>query len=185
MIHRPILTTLAASTLLALGACNSETGEVDSAAESEVRIETLAALIADDDDLSTVSDMLGDSGLYGVFDANAPYTFLAPTDAAFAAFDAELEGEEASAARVAIIREHIVPGYLTRDDIVAAIGRSDGSVEMQTMGSSTLSFSGDGDELVITSSDGAQARVAGTVSSGANGSVIPIDSVLKTLDAPS
>ncbi len=179
-----ILCALAACSFSALSACGGDTPAEDASASGEIGSETLAALIDDSPDLSTTAEILGDTGLQSVFDGNAPYTVFAPTNEAFAAQDIPLEGEEAQAARVAILREHIVPGFLTRADIVGAVESSGGSVEMQTMGSNTLTFTQDGDTLVIASSDGSQARETGAGISGANGSVFPVDGVLKSLDAP-
>ncbi|WP_120076861.1 fasciclin domain-containing protein [Aurantiacibacter odishensis] len=183
MTKRTILTALAAGSMLALTACGSD-GAEDAEGGGEISSGTLAALIEDQGELSTTADILGDTGLQNVFDGNAPYTIFAPTDDAFEALEIPLEGEEAQAARVAILREHIVPGFLTRDDIVGAIESGGGSVEMQTMGSNTLTFSEDGDTLLVASSDGTEARVAGAGMSGANGSVFPIDGVLKSTDEP-
>lgn len=184
MKNRTTLSALAACSLLALAACGGDAPADDANASGEIGSETLAALIDHSADLSTTAEILGDSGLQSVFDGNAPYTVFAPTDEAFAAQDIPLEGEETQAARVAILREHIVPGFLTRADIVGAVESSGGSVEMQTMGSNTLTFTQDGDTLVIASSDGSQAQVSGAGMSGANGSVFPVDGVLKSLDAP-
>ncbi len=178
-----ILVALATTGLFTLTACNSES-DIEGENAEQVSSDTLAALLQRSDDLTVVSEILGNAGLQGMFDGNAPYTIFAPTDAAFSALDIALDEEDAGAARVAIVREHIVPGFMSREDIEAAIGRSDGSVEMQTMGSNTLSFSMDGDNLVVTSSDGTQGTISGDVMSGANGSVIPIDTVLKAMDDP-
>ncbi|MGB3797295.1 MAG: fasciclin domain-containing protein [Alteraurantiacibacter sp.] len=177
------LAALAATGLLALSACNSE-AEMKDNGEEEVSSETLAALLEGSENLSVISEIFANAGLHGVFDGNAPYTVFAPTDEAFAALDIPLDGPDARAARVAIVREHIVPGYLSMDDIAAAIASADGSAEMQTMGSNTLTFSQDGDNLVVTSSDGTSGVVAGDVISGANGSVIPMDTVLKSMEEP-
>ena len=124
------------------------------------------------------------AGLVDTLAGEGPFTVFAPTNDAFAELDMPLQGEEAQAARVAILREHIVPGFLTREDIAGAIDGAGGSGEMQTMGSNTLTFTKDGDTLVVASSDGTQARVSGTAISGANGTVFPVDGVLKSLDAP-
>ncbi len=183
MNNKSKITALAAATLFSLSACGSDaegTGEES----GQVGTQTLAALVENSDDLSVISDILGNAGLQGVFDGTASYTILAPNDAAFSSLDIPLDGEDSRAARVAIVREHIVPGYLSREDIEAAIGRSGGSVEMQTMGSNTLTFSEEGDTLRVSSSDGTEATVSGEVVSGANGSVIPIDAVLKSMDQP-
>lgn len=173
------MTALAAATLVLLPACSESADEEDVAVE-ETTHDTLATLVGDDDNLSTLSDLLGDAGLQDVFDGSVPYTLFAPTDEAFAAFDLPMEGDDLRAARVAVVREHIVPGYLTLEDIGAAIESAGGSVEMQTMGSGTLTFTQGEDGLVITSADGAEARVNGTVTSGENGTLFPIDTVLKS-----
>lgn len=181
MTMKPIISALATCSLLALGACGSETTE--GVAPGEVSAQTLATVIEGDADLSIVAGILEDSGLQAVFDGNAPYTVFAPTDEAFAELDLPLDDPDTAAARVAILREHIVPGFLTMEDITAAIDSAGGSVEMQTMGSNTLTFSGNVDELIIASSDGRQARVVDAGLSGANGTVFPIDALLKSIDA--
>lgn len=183
MTKKPFLAAMAACSLAALTACGSDAGDEDTAG-GEVSSDTLAALIEQADDRTTVAEIMGNSGLQGVFDGNAPYTVFAPSDAAFAETDLPPEGEGGSAARVALLREHIVPGFLSREDIVAAIESGGGSVEMQTMGSNTLTFTGDADGLTVASSDGSQANISGDVLSGVNGSIIPVDGLLKSMEAP-
>lgn len=178
-----IIAATAAVTLLSLTACGSESMQ-DTEAAGEIGDETLATLIGGGGNLSTSAGILRDSGLQTIFDGNAPYTVFAPTDAAFEAVELPLDDAGAQAAQVAIMREHIVPGFLTRADIEGAIESAGGSVEMQTMGSNTLTFSMDGDELLIAASDGSGAHVAGAGQSGENGTLFAVDSVLKSLDAP-
>ena len=181
-MNRMMLTaTLAAAGLTVLSACSEPTGDAAEIAAEDTTDETLAALIGGADDLSMTSEALSDAGLQSIFDGNTPYTLFAPTDAAFQGLDLPLEGEEARAARVAILREHIVPGYLTMDDIRSALEQAGGSVEMQTMGSGTLTFSGEDESVTVTASDGSEAMLAGDPMSGANGSVFPIDAVLKNV----
>lgn len=178
---RAFLIGLAACSLVILAGCDAE--DMTAAPESEeVSTATIAALIASTEDLSTVAGVLSEAGLQSLFDGNAAYTIFAPTDAVFDELDVPLEGEELRAARVAVIRDHIVPGYLTSSDIATAIEEDGGAVEMHTMGGNTLTFSDDDKGLLITSSDGAEAHIAGAVRKGANGTIFPIDGLLKTLD---
>ena len=186
---RKIAVALAAiSGSLMLPACsddNSGSGEVS----TEVSDETLAALVEDADDLSVVSETLGDAGIARVFDGAAAYTLFAPRDAAFDALGEagrELRAPEQRAAMVAILRDHIVPGYLTPADIGNAVEQAeDGSVEMRTMGGHTLTFTGEGEAINITSEDGATARLAGEALRASNGVVIPLDAVLRKVgEAP-
>jgi uncharacterized surface protein with fasciclin (FAS1) repeats len=182
---------LAAATamLLGLAACSAEEKAEKTTAQSEdVSGKTLATVIAADGDLSTIDGALSDAGLSQVFDGAAAYTFLAPTDAAFAKLaeaGADLRTPEQRPAMVAVLRDHIVPGYLTPADIQNAIKLSDDkSVEMKTMGDHTLTFTGSGDAITVTSEDGAKAHFAGDALQAGNGVAIPIDGLLKTTSAP-
>jgi uncharacterized surface protein with fasciclin (FAS1) repeats len=172
----------AAPLALALSACGDGATDPAEQASTEPSSETLAAVVGDDDGLSVVSGALSDAGLAQVFDSAAAYTILAPQDAAFDALgDAgtQLRDEAQRAALVAIIRDHIVPGYLTPEDIGNAIEAADSDkVMMRTMGGHTLTFTQDGDTIVVTNEDGSTARFAGDALRASNGVAIPVDGVL-------
>ncbi|WAT19080.1 fasciclin domain-containing protein [Aurantiacibacter sp. MUD11] len=174
------LAAMAALALLLTG-CGTG-GNEEQSSEGEVSSATVASLLGEAENLSQVSDVLGDVGLQSVFDGNAPYTIFAPTDEVFAALDLQLDGDEMRAARVAMIREHIVPGFLTLQDIETAIDGAEGSVELQTMGTNTLTIRREVDGLLVTSSDGAEAHLVGPAESGVNGTIFPIDALLKDLE---
>lgn len=179
---------LLAAAMLALQGCSSESTE-DSGGAAEVSNETLASLVSEADDLSVVSGVLGDAGLSQVFDGAAAYTLFAPQDTAFDALGeagGELRSPEQRAALVAILRDHIVPGYLTPEDIGNAIEQADdGSVEMRTMGDHTLTFTASGDTIAVTAEDGSSAKFVGTPLRASNGVAIPLDGVLvKVAAAP-
>jgi uncharacterized surface protein with fasciclin (FAS1) repeats len=183
---RGLAITLAAAALTLHG-CSRDDAAEDEAAE--VSNETLAALIAEADDLSTVAGVIGDAGLAQVFDGAASYTLLAPRDSAFEALGeagAELRSAEQRPAMVAILRDHIVPGYLTPQDIARAVeAADDGSVEMRTMGDHVVTFTGEGDAITVTAEDGATAKFAGEALHGSNGVAIPLDGVLREVgEAP-
>jgi uncharacterized surface protein with fasciclin (FAS1) repeats len=180
---RHVLAALGTAMLL-LQACSD--GATDEAGEkAEVSDETLASLVADAGDLSIVSDTLGDAGLSHVFDGVAAYTLFAPRDSAFEALGEageELRSPEQRAAMVAVLRDHIVPGYLTPDDIGRAIAQADdGTVEMRTMGNHTLTFSSAGETITVTAEDGASARIAGDALRASNGVAVPLDGILKRI----
>jgi uncharacterized surface protein with fasciclin (FAS1) repeats len=182
-----VLTALAAAAgALMLPGCSSEPDRNDGTAE--VSDETLAAVVEDADGLSVVSDVLGDAGLAQVFDGAASYTLLAPRDAAFDSLDQagkDLAAPEQRAAMVAILRDHIVPGYLTPDDIAKAIALADdGSVEMRTMGGHALTFTAEGDVVTVTGEDGSTAHFAGDALRASNGVAIPLDALLRKVAPP-
>lgn len=182
MIARKLAAALAASSLALLAACGDEAEPV--AESGEVSNATLAALIGDAGNLETVSEVLTDSGLQEVFDGAAPYTLLAPTDDAFEGIDLALDDEDLRAARVAVVREHVLPGYLSKEDIESAIAASDdGSVEMQTMAGDTITFTMDGETIEATAGDQSVRLLPGEMRA-ANGVVIPVDGLLKSLVTP-
>jgi uncharacterized surface protein with fasciclin (FAS1) repeats len=173
-----------AAALLALPACDKTTTTAPGAATTAAASDhTLAAVVADDRELSTVSGALKDTGLAQVFDGAAPYTILAPNDAAFdelGAAGAELKKPEQRAALVAVLRDHIVPGYVTRDDLKAALDRAAGNgVKMKTVAGHVVTFSQKGDAIAVTQEDGSTATLSGDPVLAGNGVALPIDGVLK------
>lgn len=182
---------VAGALALALTACSKEESEGTAATaeqSDEVSNESLAELVADDAELSTVAGALSDAGLSQIFQGAAAYTILAPTDAAFDKLGeatADLRTPEQRPAMVAILRDHIVPGYLTPADIQNAIKLSDDkSVEMKTMGDHTLTFTGEGNAITVKSEDGARARLSGEALRASNGVAIPVDALLKATSQP-
>ena len=184
MKRKTIWAALALPGLLALSAC-AEDGTADDAttaeAENEVQSETIAALIADAGNLSNVESLLSDAGMAGVFDGNAAYTILAPTDEAFDALGEDFQGDEARPAMIAVLREHILPGHMALADIRSAIETEGGPVEMETMGDGTLTFSMEGDTISVASTDGGDPVPLTTQMQGANGVVLPVNAVLKEM----
>ncbi|MBH5323323.1 fasciclin domain-containing protein [Aurantiacibacter sediminis] len=166
---------------LMLAACGDTTADESAATPGEPGTQTIAAMIAENDQLSSVDGLLRDAGLSGTFDAAPHYTVFAPTDEALGSLGEEFTGEEAQAALIAVLREHVVPGYLTPDDIANAIEANAGPVEMATMGSGTLTFAMDGDTVTVAGENGEQGSAIGSEMLGANGVVVPIDTVLKDL----
>ena len=183
---RRVLTVTAAAALLPLAACsdNSDQADSDKSATSAPSGNTLAEALSKQDSLSTLSGALRDTGLSQVFDSAGSYTVFAPTNDAFArlgdAGDA-LQQPDQRAVLAAVLRDHIVPGYLTPDDIGTAIDTQGGRVKVQTMGDHKLTFTRDGDSYRVAAEDGSSATIAGDATTASNGVAIPLDGVLKKL----
>lgn len=163
---------------LALAACNS--GEGGTATETkEPSSETLSASLGDGD-IKTLKRVVDNAGLETVLDGKGPYTLLAPVDAAFNALpDTDFTAEAMKAQSAALVRAHILPGALTRQDIRAAVDRAgNGRVEMRTMADGLITFSREGETILVTAPGGAQARLAGDERLSSNGVVQPIDALL-------
>jgi uncharacterized surface protein with fasciclin (FAS1) repeats len=181
--RRPALLAAIACAILLAGCSREDAGSDESIEPSN---ETLAAAVTGADGLSAVAATLGDTGLAEVFDGAAAYTLLAPRDAVFdglgEAGDA-LRSEEQRPAMVALLRDHIVPGYLTPQDIAKAIELDDdGRVAMKTMAGHVVTFSSDGGTITATGADGASARFAGDALLARNGVAIPVDGLTVALN---
>lgn len=172
-----IATALAGSLLLA--ACSGGSDDSGDAVAPSPSAETLAVMVAQAEGLSAVSATLKDAGLGQVFDGTGAYTLLAPQDAAFDELGAAgetLRSPEQRPAMVAVLRDHIVPGYLTPADIRKAIELDDdGKVAMRTMAGHTLTFSETDGTLAATGEDGTTVRFAGDALLASNGVAIPVD----------
>ncbi|MFA7586794.1 MAG: fasciclin domain-containing protein [Novosphingobium sp.] len=179
---------LAAAGMVALAGCSSEKDE-SSATAAQVDKMPAAGNIADtlksSDDTRTIGDALATTGLRTVFDDKASYTLLAPRDAAFTALGDKgkaLTGAEDRTAMAALVRDHLIPGYLTPKDIAAAIAANDsGTVKMRTLGGTELTFTKSGNDIEVASADGSKAVLATEPITKGHSVAIPVDSVLKAL----
>ena len=172
---------LAPIMVLSLAACGDKADKAEGGdgATSAASSKTLAAAIGDEGDLDTLEGVIRNAGLSGVLEGKGPYTVFAPANAALGAAGTDLSGEAMKAQSAALLRAHIVPGALTRADILAAIARGGGGgVQMRTMADGLLTFSKDGEAVVITAADGATARLTGDETVASNGVVQPVDGVL-------
>ena len=183
-MRRLALAALAALALSPLSACGEKSDDGRAAtADAKASNGTLAAAVAGAPGLTTVAGALKSSGLATVFDGNAPYTLLAPSDDAFGALGeagAQLKTPENSAAMAEVLRAHVLPGFVTRADIDAALRNAKGKpVKMTTMAGDEVTFARAGDTVSVTAADGSTAKLDGQEVGASNGVAIPIDAVLK------
>jgi uncharacterized surface protein with fasciclin (FAS1) repeats len=170
---------------LALPGCSNQTEDkqAEAAGAQSAGEKNLADALGKQPDLTTLAAAIKATGLNGVFANAGSYTLLAPNNAAFAKLGdkaAALNAPEQRAALTAVVRDHMVPGYLTRDDIAKAIEAGGGKpVKMRTLGAGELSFAKDGTAITVTAADGASATIAGTAVPAGPSIALPVDGVLK------
>lgn len=177
----------AAVAAMPLAACSKAETDEGQQVSGDVSGSTLAAAIANESNLSVVSQTLNEAGLSAALDGPASYTVLAPVDEAFAAASGDavdLANPEGRAIMVAILRDHILPGHLTPESVRAAIERRGGPVEMRTLGEGTVRFALDGEELSIVGQGDTRSMPAGSPILAGNGVVIPVKQLLKPLPRP-
>ena len=162
--------TAAAVLALSLAACGNGSGENGTPEPSG---EGIAQAL--DGDASRLGAAVETAGLTDAMEGVGPYTVFAPLDDAIPEDFAAAEGPEAAA----FVRAHIAPGMMTRADIVAALDASeDRDVQMRTMDDGLLTFSRDGDTILVTAEDGAAARLTGDEELVENGAIQPVDAIL-------
>jgi len=179
----PVALALAAA---GLAACSDEAAEAGVTSEEQAD-STVAEILANNSDLSTVASALSGAGLDTVFDGAGSYTILAPTNAAFEALGEsgeELVAEENRAVLVAILRGQVVPGHLTHDAIIEAIEQSGGPVEMRTLAGGIATFSAEDGVVNVVGSVGSTVQVSGKIVAGSNGVVMPVDGLLEVPEPP-
>ena len=177
---RPMMRwALAPLCVLALAGCGDGAGKADGTGAAAPSNRTLAATLKGDRAFGTLERVLDNAALGDVLEGTGPYTVFAPADAAFTAAAGDLGDEAMKAQAAAMLRAHIVPGALTRADILAAIaGKESGSVEMRTMANSLLTFTREGETLIVAGDNGARARMTGDETLASNGVVQPVDAHL-------
>jgi len=188
----------AAAAAVLFGGCNraADTGNQAAAPSNaaaapdalEPGRETVAAGLAGDGDLSRLNGIVGNAGLADLLGGTGPYTVFAPDNGAFDALGAEradaLNGAAMRPQAIALLRAHIVPGVVTRNDLEAAIQRNGTRpTHMRTMAGGELTFTRDGEAIVVAGEGGSHARlVEETLSS--NGAIERIDGLLVPAEAP-
>ncbi|MDO9588621.1 MAG: fasciclin domain-containing protein [Brevundimonas sp.] len=170
---------LAPLCVLALAGCGDGAGKADGTGAAAPSNRTIAATLKDDRAFGTLERVLDNAALGEVLAGTGPYTVFAPADAAFTASAGDLGDEAMKAQAAAMLRAHIVPGALTRADIEAAIAANPSrAVEMRTMANSLLTFSKEGETLIVAGDNGARARLTGSETLASNGVVQPVDALL-------
>ena len=180
---------------LLLAACGDEKGgnvstpesngaAPEAAAKGEQPGTNLLQALGGSADHKTLAGAVQSAGLTETLSGAQPYTLFAPTEAAFAKLPAGAAGgilaPEAKGQLVALLTGHIVPGVVTATDLGKAIERGKGKAQLATVGGSNLTFSKDGEAIVVTDVAGGKARLTRADKFASNGVVHDIDGVLRS-----
>ncbi len=169
------------SIALAAAGCS---GEPDSEADAETIManEELDDLLSSDATLSTFAAIIDHAQLQNVFDGPESYTIVVPDNSAFEAMPetdvAELTEEGDGAKAAAYVLPHILPGYVSIEDLDAALDKTEGkAVAMKTMAGTALNFTQSGDDIAVSIDDGEPvALVSGKGSE--NGGLLIVNGLL-------
>ena len=175
--------------LALLPACSgeAETAEDGSATTQDEATRTLAASLGELPEMATLNGVISEAELGSIFDGPASYTLLAPNDEAFNALGEDgqaLMSEEQRPILIGLLREHILPGHLTPENIAKALEDKGGDVTMTTLGGGEVTFAMDGETITVSNGNGSTANLAANATAATNGVIIPLDTVLVPEQAP-
>ncbi len=162
---------------------NRAAAEGRPAAKAEQPKTSLLEALEGSADHKTFANAVKAAGLTETLSGAQPYTLFAPTEAAFQKLPGGAGGllaPEAKGQLVALLTGHVVPGAVTADDLGRAIDRGKGKAELATVGGSNLSFSREGDAIVVTDAAGGKARLTRADKFASNGVVHDVDALLRS-----
>lgn len=137
--------------------------------------------------LGTFARLAQAGGLTETLGGVADYTLFAPSDAAWARVPEDqrklLESADGRPQLLAMLRQHIVTGYITRPDLDKALARSGGAVSLATMGGAPLRLHREGSAIIIGPGE-AGPKLAGEAIAARNGVIYSIDQVIAPPPAP-
>jgi uncharacterized surface protein with fasciclin (FAS1) repeats len=172
----------AAMASLALAGCGSQTtnAQENAGAPAAQGAKNLSAL-EKADDLSTATRLLKAADLEKLLTGPGSYTLFAPSDAAFNALPGDqrkqLESTEGRPQLIALLRQHMTPGYVTPGDFSTAVSRAGSRVELASLGAGPIVVRKQGDQVLLGDGANAARIVGGSVPVG-NSIVYRIDNFL-------
>ena len=186
-MNRTILTLAVTTALVALGGCNSNSGNGNAAtpdtqtseAQKAAGDKTITSGLAADTKFIAAAKAAGlDQTLAGP----GPYTVIVPDDAAFNALPAGTYDDWVKPANRAqltgVMTNLILPGTVLAEDIGKAIDAGKGKAVLATMGGGTLTATKDGATITLTDSEGHKATVTKADDKFTNGVVHHVNAVL-------
>lgn len=179
---KPLLCLSASLMALALVGCNPNKDPAKSGAQaaSVPGNQTLSGTLASASSLSDFNAIVRNAGLDQVLNGVGPYTVLAPTNSAFGTGEGQaLAADDMRGPAAALVRAQVVPGVLTRADILAAIDASRSKrVQIRNMADGLLTLTRDGSDIIVITESDTRARLVEAETLASNGAIQPVDGVL-------
>lgn len=143
---------------------------------------TIVDVAVSSEDFTTLVAALKAADLVGALQGEGPFTVFAPTNSAFAKIDSktlnsllEPKNKEALAN---ILTYHVVSGKLVANDVVAALKKGNGKVEVKALNGQTLTVMQKDGKIWLKDQNGNYSEIVKTDVMGSNGVIHVIDSVV-------
>ena len=134
------------------------------------------------DDFSTLVTALKKADLVGALKGDGPFTVFAPTNAAFGKIDSKTLGSllepQNKDALTGILTYHVISGKIAASDVVAALKKGKGKVELKTLNGATVKVMSKDGNIYLKDQNGNLSQIVKTDVMGTNGVIHIIDSVV-------
>lgn len=143
---------------------------------------TIVDVAVGNEDFSTLVAALTAADLVAALQGDGPFTVFAPTNDAFAKLDsATLNSllEPANQKALAnILTYHVISGKLAAADVVAALKKGNGTVELKTLNGDVITVHQKDDKIMLKDANGNHSEIVATDVMGRNGVIHVIDTVV-------
>ncbi|MEH6537366.1 MAG: fasciclin domain-containing protein [Psychroserpens sp.] len=144
--------------------------------------ETIVDVAVGNEDFSTLVTALKAADLVGALQGDGPFTVFAPTNDAFAKIDSKalsslLEAKNQKAL-ANILTYHVISGKITATDVVAALKKGNGTVELKALNGQVLTVMQKDGKIWLKDINGNYSEIIATDVMGSNGVIHVIDTVV-------
>lgn len=151
-------------------------------ASQTMTAQTIVDAAVSNENFTTLVTALKAADLVGALQGDGPFTVFAPTNDAFAKVDAatlkSLLQPENVKALTNILTFHVVSGKLAAADVVAALKKGNGKVELKALNGQTLTVLQKDAKIWLQDQNGNYSEIVATDVMGSNGVIHVIDSVV-------
>ncbi len=143
---------------------------------------TIVDVAVGNEDFSTLVTALKAADLVGALQGDGPFTVFAPTNEAFAKIDPntlnsllEVKSQKALAN---ILTYHVISGKINAADVVAALYKGNGKVELKALNGQVLTVVQKDEKIWLKDANGNYSEIVATDVMGSNGVIHVINAVV-------
>ena len=143
--------------------------------------ETIVDVAVGNEDFSTLVTALKAADLVGALQGDGPFTVFAPTNGAFAKIDpstlSSLLEPKNQKALANILTYHVISGKITATDVVSALKKGNGAVELKALNNQVLTVVQKDEKIWLKDTNGNYSEIVATDVMGSNGVIHVINTV--------
>lgn len=144
--------------------------------------ETIVDVAVGNEDFSTLVTALKAADLVDALQGDGPFTVFAPTNDAFAKIDSKTLGSLLEAknqkALANILTYHVISGKITASDVVDALKKGNGTVELKALNGQVLTVIQKDGKIWLKDVNGNYSEIVSTDVMGSNGVIHVINTVV-------